>query len=159
MIKAIAAMDNNRLIGRGGGLPWPTIKEDFQWFKTFTANQYLVVGSTTYRTLPPLPNRKLLVLTDSFSERWFNPFNDTAMTTLSHEDIIGVAEKRDVIVIGGAKTYALFMDFISEFYVTHVNGSYEGDTYMPPFSDRLNQTTLIASLEQGHKIFRYTRNK
>jgi len=63
MIKAIAAMDNNRLIGRGGGLPWPTIKEDFQWFKTFTANQYLVVGSTTYKTLPPLPGRKLLVLT------------------------------------------------------------------------------------------------
>jgi dihydrofolate reductase len=158
MIKAIAAMDNNRLIGRGGGLPWPTIKEDFQWFKTFTANQYLVVRSTTYRTLPPLPNRKLLVLTDSFSERWFNPFNDTAMTTLSREDIIGVAEKRDVIVIGGAKTYTLFMDFIKEFYVTHVNGSYDGDTYMPPFSDSLNQTTLIASLENGHKIFRYTRN-
>jgi dihydrofolate reductase len=123
MIKAIAAMDNNRLIGRGGGLPWPTIKEDFQWFKTFTANQYLVVGSTTYKTLPPLPGRK-----------------------------------RDVIVIGGAKTYALFMDFIKEFYVTHVNGSYEGDTYMPPFHDSLNQTTLIASLENGHKIFRYTRN-
>ena len=68
-------------------------------------------------------------------------------------------EKGDVIVIVGCSTYALFMDFSSEFYVTHVNGSYEGDTYMPPFSDRLSQTTLIASLEQGHKIFRYTRNK
>jgi dihydrofolate reductase len=157
MFKAIAAMDKNRLIGRGGYLPWPSIKEDFQWFKAFTANQYLVVGSTTYRTLPSLPNRKLLVLTDSFSERWFNPFNDTAMTTLSREDIIGVAEKRDVIVIGGAKTYELFMNDIQEFYITHINGEYEGDTYMPEFSKYLTNVSLFAEFEGGHKVYKYTR--
>ena len=157
MIKAIVAMDKNRLIGRGGGLPWPSIKEDFQWFKEFTANQYLVVGSTTYRTLPPLPGRKLLVLTDSFTDRWFNPFNDTSMCTLSYVDILKVAEKRDVIVAGGAKTYELFKDAISEFYVTHVNGEYEGDTYMPELSKHLTQISLVREFEGGHKVIKYSR--
>ena len=157
MFKAIAAMDKNRLIGRGGGLPWPSIKEDFQWFKTFTANQYLVVGSTTYRTLPPLPDRKLLVLTDNFTDRWFNPFNDTAMCTLSYVDVLKVAEKRDVIVIGGAKTYELFMDSIDEFYITQVNGEYEGDTYMPELGKHLNKVSKFIEFEGGHKVCKYTR--
>jgi dihydrofolate reductase len=157
MIKAIAAVDKNLLIGRGGGLPWPSIKEDFQWFKEFTVNQYLVVGSTTYRTLPPLPGRKLLVLTDSFTDRWFNPFNDTSMCTLSYVDILKVAEKRDVIVAGGAKTYELFKDAISEFYITHVNGEYEGDTYMPELSKHLKQISLVREFEGGHKVIKYSR--
>ena len=157
MFKAIVAMDKNRLIGRGGGLPWPSIKEDFQWFKTFTANQYLVVGSTTYRTLPPLPGRKLLVLTDNFTDRWFNPFNDTTMCTLSYVDVLKVAEKRDVIVIGGAKTYEVFMDAIDEFYITHVNGEYEGDTYMPPLSRYHTESSLFIEFENGHKVFKYKK--
>lgn len=158
MFKAIVAMDKNRLIGRGGGLPWPSIKEDFKWFKTFTANQYLVVGSTTYRTLPPLPDRKLLVLTDNFTDRWFNPFNDTAMCTLSYVDILKVAEKRDVIVIGGAKTYEVFMDAIDEFYITHVNGEYEGDTYMPELGKHLNKVSKFIEFDGGHKVDKYSRS-
>lgn len=158
MIKAIAAMDKNRLIGRGGGLPWPSIKEDFEWFKTFTSNQYLVIGSTTYRTLPPLPGRKLLVLTDSFTDRWFNPFNDTAMCTMSYVDVLKVAEKRDVIVAGGAKTYEVFKDSIQEFYVTHVDGEYEGDTYMPEFSKYLTKTSLFIEFNGGHKVYKYSRS-
>lgn len=158
MFKAIVAMDKNRLIGRGGGLPWPSIKEDFQWFKTFTANQYLVVGSTTYRTLPPLPGRKLLVLTDNFTDRWFNPFNDTAMCTLSYVDVLKVAEKRDVIVIGGAKTYEVFMDVIDEFYITHVNGEYEGDAYMPELGKHLNKVSKFIEFDGGHKVEKYSRS-
>lgn len=158
MIKAIAAMDDNRLIGRGGGLPWPSIKEDFEWFKQFTNNQYLVVGSTTYKTLPPLPGRKLLVLTDSFEERWFNPMNDTAMCTVSLIDVLKISQKRDIIVIGGAKTYEVFMDFIQEFYITHVNGTYEGDTYLPLLGESFNQIDHIVTFDKGHRVLRYKKS-
>jgi len=151
-------MDKNRLIGRGGGLPWPSIKQDFDWFKTFTHNQYLVVGSTTYRTLPSLPGRKLLVLTDNFTDRWFNPFNDTSMCTLSYVDILKIAEKRDVIIIGGAKTYEVFMDAIDEFYITHVNGEYEGDTYMPESSKSLTKSTPFIEFDGGHTVYKYSRS-
>jgi dihydrofolate reductase len=98
-----------------------------------------------------------LVLTDNFTDRWFNPFNDTAMCTLSYVDVLKVAEKRDVIVIGGAKTYELFMDSIDEFYITQVNGEYEGDTYMPELGKHLNKVSKFIEFEGGHKVCKYTR--
>ncbi len=156
MITAIAAMDENRLIGRGGGLPWPSIKEDFKWFKNFTEGKYLVVGSTTYKTLPPLPGRKLLVLTDSFQDRWFNPMNDTAMCTVSLVDVLKISHNREVVVIGGAKTYEVFMDFISHFYITHVNGTYEGDTYMPKLNESLKKFDEV-KLDGGHRVVCYKK--
>ena len=62
-MKAIIAMAQNRVIGKNNGLPWPSIKEDFKWFKEFTMGKTLIVGKTTFDTLPLLKNRECLVLT------------------------------------------------------------------------------------------------
>jgi dihydrofolate reductase len=32
-MKAIMAMSENRAVGKNGGLTWPTIKDDFKYFK------------------------------------------------------------------------------------------------------------------------------
>ena len=61
-MKAIIAMAKNRVIGKNNGLPWPSIKEDFKWFKEFTMGKTLIVGKTTFDTLPLLKNRECLVL-------------------------------------------------------------------------------------------------
>ncbi len=46
-MKAIIAMAENRVIGKNGGLPWPSIKEDFRWFREFTTGKKLIVGKNT----------------------------------------------------------------------------------------------------------------
>jgi len=56
-MKAIIAMAQNRVIGKNNGLPWPSIKEDFKWFKEFTMGKTLIVGKNTFDTLPLLKNR------------------------------------------------------------------------------------------------------
>jgi len=61
-MKAIIAMAENRVIGKNGGLPWPSIKEDFKHFKEFTMGNTLIVGKNTFDTLPLLKNRECLVL-------------------------------------------------------------------------------------------------
>ena len=61
-MKAIAAMAKNRVIGKNGGLPWPSIKEDFKWFKEFTMGKKLIVGKNTFDTLPKLKDRECLVV-------------------------------------------------------------------------------------------------
>ena len=61
-MKAIIAMSQNRAIGKNGGLPWPSIKEDFKWFKEFTMGNTIIVGKNTFDTLPLLKNRECLVL-------------------------------------------------------------------------------------------------
>ena len=67
-MKAILAMAQNRVIGKNGGLPWPSIKEDFKWFKEFTTGKKLIVGKNTFDTLPMLKNREILVLTRKVEE-------------------------------------------------------------------------------------------
>ena len=154
-MKAIAAMASNRAIGKNGGLPWPSIKEDFKWFKEFTMNKTIVVGRKTYDTLPPLKGRKIVVITRDF----LNPRSYEQMV----EDITKISDSgdetfKDAIIAGGAKTYELFLPHITEFYVTHVNGEFEGDTYMPPFEHMFDKQEVIRVFESGHKVLKYSKN-
>ena len=53
-MKAILAMAKNRVIGKNGKLPWPSIKNDFKWFQEFTTGKKIIVGKNTFDTLPLL---------------------------------------------------------------------------------------------------------
>jgi dihydrofolate reductase len=62
-LKAIAAMSLNRVIGRGGKIPWH-LPEDFKWFKRATLGSFVIMGRKTFESLGrPLPNRTNIVLT------------------------------------------------------------------------------------------------
>jgi dihydrofolate reductase len=60
-----------------------------------------------------------------------------------------------LVVIGGAKTYELFLPYITEFYVTHVKGEYDGDTFMPPFEHLFDKQEVIREFECVHKVLKY----
>ena len=165
MIKAIAAMDKNRLIGRGGGLPWPSIKEDFKWFKEFTMGKKLIVGKNTFDTLPLLKNREILVLTRMIEEldayvqnQYFVNNNGLSGKMIDIRDVIIFELKNnpDIIVAGGAKTYVRLLPYITEFYVTHVNGTYDGDTFMPPFEDLFTNKEVVKEFDL-HKVIKYSK--
>ena len=169
-MKAIMAMSANRAIGINGKLPWSSIKEDFKWFKEFTMGKTLVVGRKTYNTLPPLRGRNIVVITRDYllllEECILHPKCEK-MYTLSYkqmiENIIKVSEPgdetfKDAIIAGGAKIYELFLPHITEFYVTHVNGEYEADTFMIPFEHLFDKQEVIKEFEGGHKVIRYLKN-
>jgi len=146
-MKAIAAMAENRAIGKDNTLPWESIKNDFKWFKEFTTGKILVVGHKTFISLPTLKNRNLIVLS-SFSEGYedtYNPVTNTAFTYRDKDNIVNLdsTHKGELIVIGGAKTYEFFLPHITEFYVTHVKGEYEADTFMPPFEHLFSKKEII----------------
>jgi dihydrofolate reductase len=62
-VKAVAAMSENRVIGRDGQIPWH-LPEDFKWFKELTTGGIVVMGRKTFASLPkPLPNRTNVVFT------------------------------------------------------------------------------------------------
>lgn len=159
-MKAIAAMSINRSIGLRGKIPW-YIKEDFKWFKEFTLNQVLILGHNTYKDLPNLPKRKLLVIDRTkINEGFWNPAIDKVVYFTDKETIIeldGTPYKGELIVAGGGKTYELFLPYIKEFYMTHVNGEYEGDTYMPLFEHLFDKQEVIKEFEGGHKVVKYSK--
>ena len=157
-MKAILAMAQNRVIGKNGGLPWPSIKEDFKWFKEFTTGKKLIVGKNTFDTLPMLKNREILVLTRKVEElsEITNQYliNKNDLTGKIISDVSDLDP--DIIVTGGAKTYVRLLPYITEFYVTHVNGSYDGDTFMPPFEDLFTKFELVKEFD-GHKVIKYSK--
>ena len=164
-MKAIVAMAKNRVIGKNGGLPWPSIKEDFKHFKEFTTGKTLIVGKNTFDTLPLLKNRECLVLTkpvEAIDAYITNQYlvNNNAMTgqMITMEDVESYSEFRKdyLIVAGGAKTYVKLLPYIKEFYVTHINGTYEGDTFMPPFEDLFTHQEVVKEFDR-HKVVVYTR--
>ena len=163
-MKAIIAMAQNRVIGKKGGLPWPSIKNDFSWFKEFTTGNTIVVGKNTFDTLPLLKNRECLVLVREDKIMVTNPnqylVNNNSMTgqLITMEDIESYSEfrKEYLIVAGGAKTYIKLLPYIDEFYVTHVTGSYEGDTFMPSFEHLFTNQEIVKEFD-GHKVIKYTK--
>jgi len=164
-MKAIVAMAKNRVIGKNGGLPWPSIKEDFKHFKEFTTGKTLIVGKNTFDTLPLLKNRACLVLTkpvEAIDAYITNQYlvNNNAMTgqMITMEDVESYSQFRKdyLIVAGGAKTYVKLLPYITEFYVTHVNGTYDGDVFMPPFEDTFTQQEVVKEFD-GHKVVKYSK--
>ena len=164
-MKSIIAMAQNRVIGKNGGLPWPNIKEDLKHFKEFTMGKTLIVGKNTFDTLPLLKNRECLVLTkpvDAIDAYITNQYlvNNNAMTgqMITMEDVESYSRFRKdyLIVAGGAKTYVKLLPYITEFYVTHVNGNYDGDTFMPPFEDLFTQQEVVKEFD-GHKVVKYSK--
>jgi dihydrofolate reductase len=157
-MKAIIAMAQNRVIGKNGGLPWPSIPNDFRWFKEFTMGKKLIVGKNTFDTLPMFKNREILVLTRRIEELSEIPnqylINKNDLTGKIITDVSDLDP--DIIVAGGAKTYVRLLPYITEFYVTHVNGSYEGDTFMPPFEDLFTNKEVVKEFDL-HKVIKYTK--
>lgn len=71
MMKAIAAMARNRVIGFQGAIPWH-LPEDFRWFKKMTLGGVIVMGRKTFESLgKPLPEGvMLLCLQRPLSKAW-----------------------------------------------------------------------------------------
>ena len=62
-LSLIAALADNRVIGRGGGLPWH-LPDDLRHFKALTMGRPILMGRRTFDSIGrALPGRRNLVLT------------------------------------------------------------------------------------------------
>jgi len=147
---AIAAMSENRVIGRGSQIPWH-IPEDFKWFKQTTLGHVLVMGRKTFESIGrPLPGRETIVLTRSgFS----HPGVTTAATLEEVEAKVG---DRQVFIAGGAEIYRLALPHCSDLHLTLVKRTVEGDVFFPPFEDQFQLAAELRDTPE-FKILHYRR--
>lgn len=135
MIILIAAMDQNGLIGKENGLPWPHLPKDMKRFKQITLNHSVVMGKKTFDTLvSPLPNRDNFVLTrsDWVPEKWMFCTWKTSLESILRMNKLDPEER--IYVIGGADIYRQFLPHADKMELTHIHGTFRGDTYFPPYS-------------------------
>lgn len=129
----ITAMDINGGIGLGNQLPWH-MPAELQHFKSMTNGKVVIVGRTTYESLPPaaLKGRRYVVL--SRSGNCLRREEDTAASNVREAVLIAAiesADKKEVMIAGGKEIYQQFMDFADKAIVTVVNADTKADTFLP----------------------------
>lgn len=156
-MKALLAMAKNRCIGKDGMLPW-YFKDELKWFKQMTEGHTILVGRKTFEGLPPLKNRKVWVLTrETWSKMIIRRINNVNGCE-GYEHTLDMFEDyeedgmEDVWVCGGKSVYELMLPCITEFYVTHLNDEFEGDTFMTPFEHLYKNQERIKEFDFGHVI-------
>lgn len=129
-ISFVVAMDRNRLIGAGGGLPW-RLPDELRRFKEITMGHAVLMGRKTYEGIPrkfrPLPGRTNIVLTRQ--EAYDAP--GCIVVHSIEEALAAVDPDQELMVIGGAALFAELMPVVDRIYLTQIDGEYEGDVYFP----------------------------
>jgi len=133
-IVLVAAVAENGVIGRAGGLPW-RLKSDLQQFRALTTGKPIVMGRRTWASLArPLPQRTNIVVT---RDPAFTASGAVVTTSLAAALAVarGDALRRNadaIMVIGGGDIYAQAMPLATRLEITHVHARPDGEAVFPP---------------------------
>ena len=138
MISIIAAIGKNNELGKDNNLIWH-IKGDLAHFKELTMHKKIVMGASTYKSLPKkLEGREYIILSKSLSgipdAQIYQNFDDLLayLNTLDEE----------VMIIGGASIYKLFLPYAEVLYLTEIEEESNADVYFPEFDKKDFTKTL-----------------
>lgn len=131
----IVACSENRVIGRGGKLPW-RIPEDLKYFHDETAGQTVVLGRICYETWPRVTQdgRQPVVIT---SNRALAKPGIHVAASLDEALAIADSLPGKIMICGGERIYveALALGESGRrhlwLHLTQVHAHVEGDTHMP----------------------------
>lgn len=131
IISMIAAMADNRIIGKDNEMPWH-LPADFAWFKRCTLGKPVIMGRKTYQSIGrPLPGRLNIVIS-----RDPNLSIDGVVVVPSINEALSAAEGvEEVMIIGGGTIYETFLPKTNRLYLTFVNASLQGDTQFPSWGE------------------------
>jgi len=161
-ILAIAAMDESRVIGKEGGIPWH-FSDDMKRFAALTTGHTVLMGRKTYDSLPPgfkpLPRRKNVIVTRDPDAVEVNEEVDVVASPEAYiEEVKSGA--RDLCsellwIGGGEEMYRVTMPYWDEVFLTLVNGTHGGDTFLPEFES--NFDVVDKEDKGGYSWLRYVR--
>ncbi|MGQ0621483.1 MAG: dihydrofolate reductase [Panacagrimonas sp.] len=133
-LSLVVAMDQARLIGRQGRLPWH-LPKDLAHFKRLTLGKTILMGRRTWDSLGrALPGRENWVLS---RDPVFAPVG--ARTFPSIGSALSAQADGELMVIGGAELYRQTLGAARRLYVTQVLVRLEGrdasDVHFPDFDE------------------------
>ena len=129
MISMIVGMAQNRVIGKDNQLPWH-LPADLAWFKKITMEKPIIMGRKTHESIgKALPGRQNIIITRNKDLS----FVDCDVVHSPDEAIALVANKPELMVIGGALIYELFLPMAERLYITQVDTEVAGDAFFPDY--------------------------
>lgn len=142
-ISIIVAMSENRVIGRGGDLPWH-ISADLKRFRHITTGHSIIMGRKTYDSIGrPLPNRRSIIISrDGAIAR-----KGAEVVTSLDAALSLTADEEEAFIIGGSSIYKLALPLADKLYVTQIHAQVDGDVYFPDI-DQCEWTILMKEVPQ-----------
>lgn len=121
-------MAENRVIGRGNGVPW-YLPKDLAHFKNLTLNHAVIMGRKTFDSIGrrPLPRRRNLVLT---RDPFFRAEGVEVVGSLRQAFRL-LAGDDEVFIAGGEDVYRLALPLAHRIYLTVVHTTVDGDVRFP----------------------------
>ena len=123
MITLIVAVADNGVIGRDNALPWH-LPDDLKRFKRLTLGKPIVMGRKTFESIgKPLPGRQNIVVTRDANYR-----REGITVVHGIDDAVRAAgEATELMVIGGAELFRLFLPRATRIHLTRVHADVAGD--------------------------------
>ncbi|MDO8657485.1 MAG: dihydrofolate reductase [Candidatus Levybacteria bacterium] len=160
----IAALSENRAIGKGNQLIWK-IPEDLKRFKEITSGHPVIMGRKTFESIGRiLPNRLNIVISrnPSFARGRLAKLKPEEKIVIAHslDEALSVAQKnvmddnvkKEVFIIGGGQIFEQAIGRADKLYLTIIEGQFKGDAFFPEYS---NFKKMSESEIKEYKELRY----
>lgn len=153
-LNLIVACAENRVIGRGGQLPW-RIPEDWKFFKNRTAGATVILGRISYLSWKSIleDNRRAIVLTRN---RELARESVEVAGSLDEAIVTAKQHSAEIFICGGQRIFeeAIVRPEVERLYLTLVHAQVEGDRTFPPWQ---NEFPVVLEKREGTDAqFRYT---
>jgi dihydrofolate reductase len=128
-ISMIAAMANDRVIGKDNDMPWH-LPADLKHFKAATLGKPVIMGRRTYESIGRLlPGRQNIIITRN------SDFAVAGATVVASpkQALTAAGDVDEVMIIGGGKIYSDFLPHTDRLYLTHIELDVAGDTQFPDY--------------------------
>jgi dihydrofolate reductase len=132
LITLIVAVADSGAIGRDNALPWH-LPEDLKHFKRLTTAKPMLMGRKTFESIgKPLPGRHNIVVTRDANYR------REGVTVVHDLDaaVRAAGEVPEIMVIGGAELFRLFLPRAGRVHFTRVHADIPGDVHWPALDER-----------------------
>ncbi len=147
----ISAMSQDRIIGKGDGLPWH-VPEEYNQFLDIIRGQTVILGRRSYPIFGKgLTSDHNVVVSRSVKEL------RGAVVVHSIEEAIELATSygKTVFSAGGSTIYQQTIPLADAMYLSFMKGSFTGDAYFPPF----NESEWTIESQTDHPAFEFVRYK
>lgn len=132
-ISIIAAMGNNRQIGKGNKLLWH-ISDDLKNFKKLTFGHHMLMGRKTYESIgKALPGRTTIIISRNPDYKV-----EGCKVVGTYNEALTIAEDAgdsDLFICGGEQIYKTFFEKADVFHLSYIDFDGEADTFFPKFSE------------------------
>ena len=127
IVSLIAAVAENRVIGRNNSLPWD-IPEDMERFRRITMGHPVILGRKTFEIVGhPLPGRKNIVLT---KQEKYQAEGVVVVHNL-RAAFAACGDAEEVFICGGGTIFRETISLAQRLYLTLIHMAIEGDAFFP----------------------------